>query len=374
VNFLNKIFTRVLVVEFYRVNAGFFFIVIGVGFGFLSGKEHTALAHAFVGSTMLLFIPILIWAVYTLKVIQFNKIELSKDENSFLLASAALSPLQLLMCCLALSVKQLILPILYGGFLLVTALKLEVVRSLLLIIVSLSFLALVVTLIIRYEILHPGRNKLISLWKRKMDSLFVKPLIWFYPEWISRQQPLMVIGTKIFAGLLIVGVGRLYLFDSYDERLMAMGCTLSFSANLALVYFYHQFENFHFSLMRSLPIPLFKRLLSFLGTVLLLNLTEIGLLFNYYPSSLSPAHGFILFAFALSIYLLAFAVLYLKSIPLETFIQKVFIASFCWIILILFKIPVVLIAFIQILAAWFIYSNRYYSFEHISATKAETNN
>jgi hypothetical protein len=363
---LHSIMTRVLVVEFYRINAGFFFLVIGLCFGFLSGREHMALAQAFVSSTTVLFIPFIVWIVYTLKVIQFNKLEFLKGENSFLYHCAALTKNQLWICCLNVAFKQLTLPFLYAVFLIAFALKLQEFDALVEIISALIVLAVVVAYRLRSEILHPGMNKKISALKQKIDSWFVRPSIWFYPEWILRQQPLLVIGTKIFSGLFIIGVSRLYLFDSYDERLMAMGCMLAFSSNLVLVYFYHRFDTIHFSLMRSLPIPLSTRLLSFIGTMTLLNITEIGLVLNYYPVQLSLYHcGEFLF-FGLSIYVLAFATLYIKNIELEKFIQNIFIASFSWFILILFKMPVILLGVVQVLFAFMIYSKTYYTFEYKS--------
>jgi hypothetical protein len=363
---LHFILTRVLVIEFYKVNAGFFFLAIGLCFGFLSGREHLALAQAFVSSPTLLLIPFIIWGLYTVKVIQYNRLEFSKTENNFLYHCASLTTNQLWICCLSVAFKQFNLPFLYAIFLSIVALKQQELDSLIEITGVFISLTVVVGYKLRAEVLHPGLNKKISLLKNKIDSWFVRQHIWFYPEWILRQQPLMVIGTKIFSGLLIIGVSRLYLFDSYDERLMAMGCTLAFSSNLALVYFYHRFDSLHFNLMRSLPIPLLKRLNSFMVTMILLNIVEAGLIFNYYPSPLSAYHCVELLLFGLSIYLLALAVLYIKSVEMEKFIQYVFTASFSWFILILFKMPVILLAVFQILIAFWIYSKNYYRFEYNS--------
>jgi hypothetical protein len=370
------VFTRVLVVEFYRINAGFFLIIIGICGGFLSGKEHSALAQSFVSSRTLLLIPFLLWFLFSLKVIQYNKFEFSKEENSILYNVAALGRFQLWLCVFATSIQQLLLPFLYGVFLIVTASGLREFGSILLVIGFFGFILFLTAYNLRHELLHPGRNKKISRWKKLIDSSFVKNPIGFFPEWIMREQPLMLIGTKIFAGLLIVGISRLYLFDSYDERLMAMGCTLAFCSNIVLVYFYHRFENFHFSILRSLPITLTKRLAFFLLTITCLNFIEIGLLIKYYPSDLSISHQLTLLMFGLSIYLLAFAYLYLKSLLLDLFIQKAFVAAFCWIILILFKVPIALMAILQIGLGCYIYSKRYYRFEYtveLNPEKQQTN-
>jgi len=51
---------KVMVREFYRSNASFFLVVIGLGAGFMRSNEHVALAEFFVSSPLLLLFPIIV--------------------------------------------------------------------------------------------------------------------------------------------------------------------------------------------------------------------------------------------------------------------------------------------------------------------------
>ena len=196
-----------------------------------------------------------------------------------------------------------------------------------------------------------------------MDRWITKPYVWFYPEWILRKQPLLIIGTKLFAGLIILGVSRLYLFDEYDARLMGMGATLAFTANMVIVYYYQRFENFQFNILRSLPFSISQRVIQFLIIVGLLSLLEWGMLCSYFPQVLSMMDLVTLYLYGLGIYFLGYAYLFVRDITLEKFINKIFVAAFILIILILFKMPLLLIVATQMGVGWWIYRQNFYGFE-----------
>ena len=360
---LDKVFIRVFVTEFYRVNAGFFLIVAGLCFGFLSGREHKALAQAFVSSPLLLLIPFAVWIIYGFKVIGFNSILLTKTENSFLFQSSALPRFQLWKCISMVSFMQLLPVLSYGMFLMLVALPSKQFNSFALSTTILLSGLLLITWKTVNLILSPKLDSRVSLFKNKIDVWITKPFVWFYPEWIIRQQPLLIIGTKLFSCLIIIGTSRLYLFDTYDERLMAMGSALAFASNLVVVFYYHRFENFHYPVLRSLPFSLPKRLSLFILTFIILNAFEWGTLYHYFPVALGRIHFFLLITFSLSIYVIGYACLFIKDVTLELFIQKTGIAAFTWFILILFKVPLLVFITAHLIAGYWIYHNRFYKFE-----------
>ena len=69
---IQSVLFKVLVKEFYRINAGFFLIVVGICFGFLRDIEHLALARYFTSAPVYLLIPFSVWLLYALKIIAFN--------------------------------------------------------------------------------------------------------------------------------------------------------------------------------------------------------------------------------------------------------------------------------------------------------------
>src|SRR6187551_2903318 len=93
-NIIFSILQRVLVREFYRANAGLFFLVIGIGAGFMRSYEHIALAEFFSASPVLMLVPILVWTLYTLNVMKFNRDTLKRKENEFIFHFTLLPPQQ----------------------------------------------------------------------------------------------------------------------------------------------------------------------------------------------------------------------------------------------------------------------------------------
>ncbi|HEY5825744.1 MAG TPA: hypothetical protein VIT44_15325 [Cyclobacteriaceae bacterium] len=360
-----------MVLEFYRINIGFFFIAIGFFFGFLSGREHKALAEAFVSSPLLLLIPFSVWTIYALKIINFNSLSFSKNENAFLYSAASLPRISLWNCLLSVTISQLSPIILYGCFLIIVAIKTSQFIVLTQIVGFQFLLTLLIAWRLRSDVIHPNKGKTVSVFKNKLDTWMTKPFVWFYPEWILRKQPLLILGTKLFAGLLIIGVSRLYLFDEYDARLMGMGVTLAFTTNIVVVYYYQRFENFHFNLLRSLPFSISQRMIQFLVVIALLSLLEWGVLFSYFPKALSIIDLTTLYAYGLSIYFLSYAFLFVKDMSLEQFINKAFIAAFVWIILILFKLPVLFLTVLHFGIGILIYRNHFYRFEFTEETGSE---
>jgi hypothetical protein len=316
-------------------------------------------------------IPFTIWTIYAIKIIGFNGLLFNKDENSFLFSTASLPPLTLLGCLISIAVSQLSPIIAYWFFLIIVAIQLNQFMAIAQITGFLLLLIIIITWRLRSAIYHPNQGKTTSWLEHKMNLWMTKSLIWFYPEWLLRKQPLMVIGTKLFCGLLIIGISRLYLFDEYDARLMGMGTTLVFTANAVIVYYYQRFENFHFGVLRSLPFSLMQRIIQFLSVMGLLGLLEWGMLFSYFPKALSMIDLVILYAYGLSIYLLGYTYLFIKDISLEKFINKAFIAAFVWFILILFKMPVPLLTLLHLSIGLIIYRKNFYRFEFTEEAGSE---
>jgi hypothetical protein len=368
---LIKVFTAVFVRDFFRINVGFFFVCTGICFGFLSGREHLALAQSFISSFFLFLIPLSVWILYLLKVINFNTLSFVRKENSFFYTARILPHSSLWICLLIVAVYQLLPILLYAAFLVAVAIQQNQLSSVTLICLSVSILTLCIAYRLYLNILYPSQEKKVGYLKNWLDQWITKPYSWFFPEWILRTQPLLVIGTKLFASLLIVGVARLYSFDEYDERLLAMGSTLAFAANLAIVYYYHRFENFHLRIVRSLPFSLPSRVSFFLLVIGLLSLPEWGVLITYFPKALPLVDLILIALVGYSIYFLGYAYLFRTDITLEKFIGRIFTAAFFLVIAILFKVPVLLIALVLFSCGYFIYKNNFYRFEFNEETGSE---
>jgi hypothetical protein len=182
---------------------------------------------------------------------------------------------------------------------------------------------------------------------------------------------MMVLGIKLVASILLAGICYLYQFDTYDERLLDLGCTLVFLFNLMLVFHYHRFENFHFNMLRSLPIPLMKRFGYTLVIFGILQIVEIVTLFNYLPASVSLFHAFIALIFGWSIQVLAYAFLFTRDRTLESFVNILFFMGMLWMLLILFGVPLLLLTVLQLAGAYWIYASNFYRFEFDAEVASE---
>lgn len=357
------ILNRVFAVEFYKLNTGFFLLVMGFCFGFLSGAEHKALAQFFTSSLVLLAIPISCWFLYTLKVILFNKATLYRKPNEFIFHLSAFHKFYQWLYILPLVVSQLAPAIGYAIFLMAIATYNHLLISVVLI--SLSLLVLIITssFSILYNINHPNQEKRISSLKIFMDGKFSKPYSQIFITWLARRDFATLIGSKLFSCILIWAVMVLYGLDNYDVRLLAMGLAVAFSGNVMLVYHVHQFENVHFQIVRNLPIPRWKRLVDFIIIFTILCLPELGLVIKNFPQGLGFIDEVSSIFFSLSIGILYYGYLYLNNMILDRFMQHVFGIVLIFILMILFAVPIWLLALLNLTVGTTLFRKHYYSYQ-----------
>lgn len=365
-----SILQRVLVREFYRANAGLFFLVIGIGAGFMRSYEHVALAEFFSASPILMLVPILVWTIYTFNVMKFNRDVLKRNENEFIFHITLLPPSQKWIALFVALFYQLLPAILYGIFLMAFAIKNDFKDTLLMIIASLLLLIFVGSFALSYSLHNPNQEKKTGALTKFLNVSFTKPYPLFFPEWIARREPLMFLGTKVFSSLILLGVTQLYKTDVYDLRLLGLGVVIAFSAQVVLVWEIHRFDNFHFSLNRNLPTPFTQRLFYFLGTLLILIIPELGMIIKNFPAEFDIWSLISSITFALSIPIFFYGLLYIKDLDQEKFTPFVFFFSITWILLVLFKIPLWVIASMNLVVGLICLKKFYYSFEYNS--KAES--
>ncbi len=361
-----SILNRVLVREFYRANAGLFFLVIGIGAGFMRSYEHIALAEFFSASPALMLIPILVWTIFMLNVVKFNRDILKRKENEFIFHVTLLPPAQKWIGLFVTLFYQLLPAILYGIFLMAFAIRNNVMATLLMIIASLIVLLFIGSFALSHGLHHPNQEKKVGVFTRYLNVSLTKPYPLFFPEWVARREPLLLFGTKIFSSLILLGVTQLYKTDVYDLRLLGLGIVIAFSAQVVVVWESHRFDNFHFSLNRNLPLAFTQRLRYFLITLLILVIPELEMIIQNFPVGFNTWSLVASILFALSIPVFYYGLLYAKDRDQEKFMPLVFFFSICWILLILFKIPLWGIGILNFAVGLWCMQKYYYSFEYLS--------
>jgi hypothetical protein len=338
----------------------FFLVVIGFCFGFMRGVEHIALAGFFVSSIWLAMIPVGVWILYTIKVIIYNKREVRFERNWFLYSLPLTNAWPAYINTVA---GQLGPAIAYGLFLSLFALKQRQWLVPLFIITSLIALIVVTTWQLKHSLTYPHQEKTTLTPIRKLDQLFTKPLAWMFIEGIVRSQPGMVYITKLASCLVIYAATQLYLFDQYDERLYWMSACAAFSANLALVFQYQKFEIVDLMMFRSLPVSFMKRTITFIITMAFLCFPEIAILFTNLPVYLSVINYVYAIVFGLSWLVAGYGVLYVRNTDFDSFTRIIFFASMAMLLLILFGVPIIIMALLLSAIGIVILKRKYYSFQ-----------
>jgi hypothetical protein len=363
-----NIFTKVFAREFYRLNAGFFIVIITLTFGFMSGVEHRALAEFFIASPQLTLIPIVVWIVYTLKVISFNRQRLVQTENIFLYNFSILTYSQQLWVASQPLFLQFAPVMLYGLFLIVMAMKhalIEPIYSITSAVATLLFIAANILVISLKTPIHEPKT---SALKRFIDKNAVRPLWWIYITTVLRREPLLFIGTKIFSGLLLFAVMKLYENESFDGRLLGMAASLAGVGNFMIMMQLQLFDLKYFSLMKNLPVHLVVRWARISLATLIIVLPEIILVLKYAPSLHLSDLAFILLLIP-TVALTSYSLLYFTFRDESTYARLMFAITIAHIVLILFKVPVWLFVLIDLTVSWILFSNRYYTFESAPSPK-----
>jgi hypothetical protein len=362
-NIHSTVVTRTLTAEFYRVNAMFFLVATGFCFGFMRGVDHLALAGYFISSYWLLQIPMLVWVVYTAKVIAYNTHEVHQPRNLFLRSLPLLPFQRKSYIYLLVSLGQLLPAIVYGTFLMLMAVKQQQLDVILVVVIVMAILITITSLSLHRVLVHPEKDNNTPTPIRWLDRHTTKPLSRILTEGVVRLQPGVIYTTKIVACVLIYGVTQLYLYEDYDARLYSMITCAVFSANLAVVYQYQRFETVHLLLLRSLPIKLSSRVRSFLITMAVLCFPEIAMLATNLPEALGVQNYFYSAAFGLSLMMLGYGALYVRDATFDSFTRWIFFVGMGWMILILFGVPLIAGAVFHVLLGTYLLKKHFYSFE-----------
>jgi hypothetical protein len=356
------ILRKVFIQQFYALNAGFFLLIITLTFGFMSGIEHKALAQFFTASPHLTLIPITIWLIYLIKIINFNRSRLILDENKFLREFALVGKVSRHQALFAVVTSQFAPAIAYGIFLLLTAIKSQ--QWIIALLIILAQVALIMSGTFATEKAMHDQSAEIHVWRIKtwFDRRFTKPLFIIYVTWIMRREPMLVIATKIFCGALLFAVTQLYKTDVYDWRLLAMGSLLAVAANYMMVTQLQQFENVHFQFLRNLPTSTIKRLATIVVVISILMLPEFVIIIKNFPINLTLWNGLSEFAFIIAGTLYFYSLNYL-SIPADNFTRWTLGSVIGSILPILFNVPLLILTCAALAIAWLIIHFRYFNFE-----------
>lgn len=328
---------------FFRQRAGMFFVLMGILFGFLSAVEHHAFAVFFLTGRYGMVCLFGLWLAYSLLCGQFLVRTWKLPEYTFIFHARVWSP--------ATRWKRFVLqglgflqPVLYYGvYLAIIAVQDGLLARLWPIIpFYISFtlaLAAAAEWRIRNPVLYvPIETGSIIQWP------FKRPVSWLYwsLEWLFRERGITLIAGKLGAMLVAAGTILYYGTGQYDIRMPAVGLSLAYLLNLGLSYELYFWESSIWLWGRSLPQPVFSRWSRVLVIHAILILPE---------TLVAIRNGALSFGEVVQLYLLGLAALIISHLYFykragmpENALQVLLLGFVGLTLLILYKIPLLLIA------------------------------
>jgi hypothetical protein len=352
---------KVLVWKFYRDNTAFFLLVIVLCFGFLSGREHVALAEGFIGSYITLMIPISVWILYTLKVIRYNYQSTGAPVNAVLQHTLTLKPAIRHLAILVVAVLQLLPVWIYGCFIGIVAMVHDQFQITATVVMVVILLLIFCSVTLPLFILHAAAERKTFFIQDVFNKKFSRPLAWIEVEHTLRSDPFMVLSTKLFSCILIAATASLYKYDEYDWRLMALGSMLAFSGNIVLMKGLHTMRNHSLMWLRNMPLSLQKRILITIVVISVLSIPEGVAIFRNLPAALGFAHGISIFVFGMSFQFLFYSMFYLAKNQKN---RGHYLLILVTLLLIQFHVPLWLLTAVNAAFAAVIYSRTFYEFEY----------
>jgi len=362
---LLSILNKVVVQQFYRLNAGFFLVVFFLAFGIQQPPTMLVSPPFLTGavtSPIFIFSVLALFGLYYLKCFNFLLKTIRAPENEYLFIISIFSR-RLLWAGLGLTHLQLFLPAL-AYTILISYYALQTVNYWVIAAVTLYNL-----LLILYSVIYFGRKitqtipeaAANNIWRSGEKRILAQPVFWPL-RYLLRQEKVMLGLTKILSLGVLYAFMVLYPYPQYDLRPTYTGFLTAVIAQAMLVQQVQQFQESALSFWRNLPYPRWQRFTYQIILLSLLLLPEIIMVFrlNFYPAAIISL--FFLVTFGIGVIALLYTLLYVK-LNQETYLKSVFFIYIGLLLFLLLHPPLYLLTILLFLLAYLLYYRRYYVFE-----------
>ncbi len=360
-NVLNK----TLVAGFYRQNAGFLFLIILFGFGFLRPEDHIALMRYVFASPFLLVLLWAIWVLYHLKIVLFVQQQLGLPSHYFLYHIVLINRFE--RWALLFLVQFLVwLPVLmYAAFVGYYGWLFGQYAAVFCTVIFLTIMPLSAVLVYEYRFFRPNPDKSLSVAISYFNRTFTKPYYSFFLLYLFKAQPISFFLTKAFTVGITIGLCLLYPTDSYDQRLLSLGALLTGVAHASMLLNLYEFEHLQLPFLRNLPLTHSHRLGQYTLLFMLLLLPETVVLLRYLPEELSYGYALQWWAFALSICSIIFGRFLQKNYVVDDLLRHSFYFFIVGFFAIMFRIPIFVFAVVNFLVGIWLFVRFYYRGEYL---------
>ncbi|KIA88915.1 hypothetical protein OC25_25835 [Pedobacter kyungheensis] len=261
-----KLLVNTLAKSFYQQHAGFFLVGIYILFGVVEPSQlmgyQKALLLSGITSPVGMAIVFTSWFLYSLKVLFFVRQKLAEAQYSYVRETAALHVNMQLKLWLKLFLVML-LPIgVYVVLLIVLSFKYHLFWSALSIVFVFTLLCVILSWL-------TFRSVTFGFLKRERRSLStgiqVKRPYFSWPIFhLLNEQPLMLLMCKGLSFIFFKGMLWMFADADTDERVVLVGLLASVLCHAVLIYSLLKFEISYLNFVKSMPVPVFKRVFNWL--------------------------------------------------------------------------------------------------------------
>ncbi|SKB93216.1 hypothetical protein [Dyadobacter psychrophilus] len=353
-----KTLLLVTVTEFFKQRAGMFFVLLALLFGFLSGAEHHAFAVFFLTASNGMLYLGAIWLAYSILCTQFLT-KLWKNADYTFIYNTRLWPLPLRVLRFSLLAIGFLQPLIYYGvYLIAVAVQDKLLSGLLPIFPYYLLLIITIGMAAEWRIRNPQffiekSKKRFFKWPFKRFNSWT----WWSLEWLFQEKGVTLLAGKIGAMLFTLGTLLYYSTDQYDLRLPAVGLSLAYLLNIGISFELYKWESETWLWGRSLPVSRWRRIRRIFLIHAIIIIPET--LVSVRNGALSLFEIMQLYILGLSVLVTAHLFFYKKEGLLEECMQAFLFGFIGLTLLILYKIPVLIIAVMFIAFAFMAYPKWY---------------
>jgi len=298
-NHPRSVLWKALIRQYYRQNAGFFLFFFLFFFGIIAPSQQLAYHYAIILGILhtpaLLILVLFCWLLYAIKCIRWIMGVQQSPDHVFLYVLPLMGRIRTF--CLLLEIQIIFfLPIIFYATAVVAIACIQAVWSVALVIICfIVWICLISAALYWYELFYPGRLTRMPLLYRKATRKKHMPCWSFLLRGLVTQHKALLAGIKLF------GCGILYLLlkiqtpDDYDIRMPFLVFSVALLGHGALIYETRRLEEEKLLFYRSMPVPIFKRLLQYVILYLLVFLPEIITICRLMPDHIriKDALGFV---------------------------------------------------------------------------------
>jgi hypothetical protein len=349
--------------EYHRQSAGMYLLILLAAFGFVRGEEHVQLASLIMSRMELLIMVIITWGLHVLKTSLFFVKIMQQPSYEFLFDVALLPKKKKWTELVSLQISLNAIFLSYATFMLLIGIRQgDWASAGILIVANLIYIMLPV-LWKHKSLQYPAAfNHKITFLGFRFPQLPLSKWL-FFPLFLLNKEPVYLILQKLFAAVMIAGMAYFYPTDDYDERLLKLGLFLVASGYFTLTQHFTNYYNSGLLFTRNLPIGIERIFAGYIVNGVLFTLPELLLFVSYLPDNISP---FVILD--VYIYIIAAAVFWqtttfwidMQNTRLHLFL---FIGHITLVIILMFKIPLVLLAAALLLISFWQFRRHYYNFE-----------